>query len=194
MNSNLRKEQILSAAIQLFNDHQPDGVSLNELAQAVGISRPALYQYFTDKDDIVASASKVLHSEVIQKAQRQLATSYPLARRVLNATLDRELEFLRVTLENKSELPWFLDTTDAKVHSVFKGSQREFTTLIRKEMKREGCDNYSSHSVSKSLVASAYGQRLFAQSAEELETMISTSIPLLLENAFSKMPREPIPA
>jgi AcrR family transcriptional regulator len=47
-----RRAAILEAAIQLFADRGFRGVTTRELAQAVGVSEPILYQHFPSKKDL----------------------------------------------------------------------------------------------------------------------------------------------
>lgn len=44
------RERILEAAQRLFVEQGYKGLSMREIAEAVGVSKPALYHYFTDKE------------------------------------------------------------------------------------------------------------------------------------------------
>src|SRR3954467_3461257 len=48
-----RREQILSAAAELFAHHGFHGVGIDDIGAAVGISGPALYRHFRSKDAIL---------------------------------------------------------------------------------------------------------------------------------------------
>ena len=47
------REVILSTALELFADKGYDATSMREIAEQVGISKPALYYHFDSKEDIV---------------------------------------------------------------------------------------------------------------------------------------------
>jgi len=49
-----RREEILDAALALFSDKGLQAVSTRQIAEAAGISQPALYGYFATKDDLIA--------------------------------------------------------------------------------------------------------------------------------------------
>lgn len=51
----LLQRTVLEAAAQLFAERGFGGTSLQDIADALGISRPAVYYYFHSKDDILAS-------------------------------------------------------------------------------------------------------------------------------------------
>jgi len=60
-----RIDYIIDAAEQLFFEKGYDGVSLNEIALKIGISRPALYRYFKNREEIyfavVLRAAKIMN-------------------------------------------------------------------------------------------------------------------------------------
>lgn len=51
-----RRAAIRTAAIEQFMTQGFAATSMADIAEAAGVSRPALYQYFTDKHDVFASA------------------------------------------------------------------------------------------------------------------------------------------
>lgn len=51
----LTRRQILDAAQELIAEVGSAEISLGEIATAVGIGRTTLYEYFTDRDDVIAS-------------------------------------------------------------------------------------------------------------------------------------------
>lgn len=55
MTSIERREAIIDAAINLFSEKGFRGTTTRELAAAVGVSEPILYQHFTNKRDLYAA-------------------------------------------------------------------------------------------------------------------------------------------
>ncbi len=49
-----RQQAILRAAMKLLQDGQADDISMSELAAQTGLSRPAIYQYFSSKQHVLA--------------------------------------------------------------------------------------------------------------------------------------------
>lgn len=68
-----RKEEILECAFSLFSDQGYEKTSLSVIADSYGISRPTLYQYFKDKDEIFCYAIKQITDGMLDK-YRHLAT------------------------------------------------------------------------------------------------------------------------
>jgi TetR/AcrR family transcriptional repressor of nem operon len=52
------RERILDSAAQLFRERGFDGIGLNELMQAAGLTRGGFYGHFESKDDLAAQAVK----------------------------------------------------------------------------------------------------------------------------------------
>jgi AcrR family transcriptional regulator len=49
------KEKILVSAYQHYIDHGYDGVTLRSIAKELGVTHPAVYTYFSSKDDLFSS-------------------------------------------------------------------------------------------------------------------------------------------
>lgn len=49
------RERLIAAAEHLFAEHGPDGVTMRQLASALGVSPMTPYRYFKDKDAILAA-------------------------------------------------------------------------------------------------------------------------------------------
>ena len=63
-----KRDAILRVAIDQFTERGLAGTSMANIAEAAGMSRPALYQYFTDKGDIFQSAFVVMFEELVEHA------------------------------------------------------------------------------------------------------------------------------
>jgi AcrR family transcriptional regulator len=50
--ANARREQILDVALQVFATNGFHGASMNDVADAVGVTKPVLYQHFDSKRDL----------------------------------------------------------------------------------------------------------------------------------------------
>jgi AcrR family transcriptional regulator len=86
-------ERILDAGTRVLEDFGYHGASTNRIAAEAGVSPGSLYQYFSDKDEIVAVIIERLiddFAESIAPALRSAATLDPAARTqtVLEAVLD----------------------------------------------------------------------------------------------------------
>ncbi|WP_299928138.1 TetR/AcrR family transcriptional regulator [uncultured Pelagimonas sp.] len=64
---------ILTAALQTFSQYGYRKTSMEDLARAAGMSRPALYQYFRNKDDVACSLVRGYFTEAVGKVRAALA-------------------------------------------------------------------------------------------------------------------------
>ena len=55
------REKILDVALDLFTDQGFDGTSMREIAERLGISKPAIYYHFASKEDILMALHMRLH-------------------------------------------------------------------------------------------------------------------------------------
>lgn len=50
-----RLDELLTAARDLVREHGPEALSIAEVARRVGLSRPALYEYFSSRHELLAA-------------------------------------------------------------------------------------------------------------------------------------------
>ncbi|WP_238598730.1 SACE_7040 family transcriptional regulator [Saccharothrix sp. ALI-22-I] len=70
-----RREQILSAAAELFARHGFHGVGIDDIGAAVGISGPALYRHFRSKDAMLGEMLTSISERLLEGGQRRVAAS-----------------------------------------------------------------------------------------------------------------------
>lgn len=68
----LQRRAIHAAAIAQFSERGFSATSMANIADAAGMSRPALYQYFRNKGDIFASAFVALFNDHVDRALQAL--------------------------------------------------------------------------------------------------------------------------
>ena len=89
---------ILSAAFDVFMNYGFRKTSMDDIARAAGMSRPALYQVFRNKTEIFRAASLSILESVGHEARAAFTTEKPFAER-LYESLDRSI----LTLHRKIE-------------------------------------------------------------------------------------------
>jgi AcrR family transcriptional regulator len=104
--------RILDACQQTLIEHGYDGASTNRIAATAGISPGSLYQYFPNKDAIVAAVIDRYSDEVTSRVAAQVAGQLDqpaaAAARIMLATLldalDVHPQFLRTVVEQVPRL------------------------------------------------------------------------------------------
>src|SRR5699024_5537327 len=109
---NLVENQILTEATRLFAERGFAGTSLKDIADATGLTRPALYHYFANKEAVLArlgseltparaaELAKLGHLPGKRAVERLHAMVFDTARRHA-----RQPERYRVLLRSDAELP-----------------------------------------------------------------------------------------
>ncbi|MBK5267388.1 MAG: TetR/AcrR family transcriptional regulator [Acidimicrobiia bacterium] len=68
----LTRAQVLEEAERLFGEYGYEQVSLGDVAGAVGIGRTTLYDYFRDKEDLLATLVEEILPATIERMVREL--------------------------------------------------------------------------------------------------------------------------
>ncbi|MDQ1036162.1 AcrR family transcriptional regulator [Streptomyces sp. V3I8] len=127
-----RRSQLLDAALSLFAVRAPEDVSLDEVAEAAGVSRPLVYRYFP-------GGKQQLYEAALRSAAEELELCFaeppdgPLTRRLANA-LDRYLAFV--------------DQHDAGFSALLQGGsvvETSRTTAIVDGVRRAAAQHILSH-------------------------------------------------
>jgi len=69
-----RREELVVAAAGAIAEHGP-GVHLGEIATAAGVSKPVLYRYFSDKDDLLAATTDWVADRIVAAVTDVLRTA-----------------------------------------------------------------------------------------------------------------------
>ncbi|GGJ76207.1 TetR/AcrR family transcriptional regulator [Deinococcus aquiradiocola] len=90
-----RREQILAAALTLWQTHRYPDLTLNAIATGVGVTKAALFAYFPSKEDLFLSLYETLLGDWFAALDRHLRlggthTPESLARTVTALTLERQ--------------------------------------------------------------------------------------------------------
>ncbi len=106
----LRKRQILDAAVHLFFEAGYEGASLRDLANRVGINKATIYHYFETKEEILfhivtEEGQRLLEGvrEVVQRGGRPLEVLEAMVRFQIGYMEDH-VEQVKVLVEEKKSL------------------------------------------------------------------------------------------
>jgi AcrR family transcriptional regulator len=85
------RERIMEAVDELIRSQGIDRVSMTDVANAAGITRTALYNYFPDKPALLLAFTEQVNSAFVERYRRELPSGVSAARR-LSAFLRLQLE------------------------------------------------------------------------------------------------------
>ena len=79
-----RRAELVQAAVRAIDQHGPD-VTIADIAAEAGVSKPVLYRYFTDKDELHAAVGRWGAEEVLAGMLPPLRSDAPVRERVARA-------------------------------------------------------------------------------------------------------------
>ena len=91
-----REQKILEAAMTAFSRYGYERTKMDDIARALGISRPALYKTYRNKEHIFRELAKAVHLEAIDAAQSALKGTNPFCKRLENALIVRDVHLLKI--------------------------------------------------------------------------------------------------
>ena len=130
----LTRTQILAVAQDLFAEWGYEDSSFGDISASVGIGRTTLYEYFTDKDDLLAS----LVEETLPQTIREMVAEIPedcTPTERLRELIVRMVEFVAVDptlgLLLHREVPKLSADAQARVAVAHQGLSHEFADAYR---------------------------------------------------------------
>lgn len=105
-----RRDEIVAQAVALFDAKGYAGTSVSDIAEAVGLSKPALYHWIEHKEDVLFWIHEDVSRMLIENAESRLALERPAAEQLRGITrdllslMDTHRDYLRVFFEHFREL------------------------------------------------------------------------------------------
>jgi AcrR family transcriptional regulator len=92
----MRRAAILNAAKTVFSLYGYQRASMADIAQAAGLSRPALYEHFRSKEDVFRTLATALSDAAIEAAEAAWPEGAGFTEGLTAAVLAKDLEFFRL--------------------------------------------------------------------------------------------------
>ncbi|MEO1657780.1 MAG: TetR/AcrR family transcriptional regulator [Pseudomonadota bacterium] len=105
-----KREAVFDAAADVFAQYGFRRTAMNDIAKAAGISRPALYVLFENKEDLFRQLASNRHNEAISEAVSILEQDGPFTERFTQAILAFERIFYE-PIAGSPHAAEFMDTT-----------------------------------------------------------------------------------
>jgi TetR/AcrR family transcriptional regulator len=129
----VKQEQIVDAAIRRFTHFGIQKTNLSEIAVDLGISKPALFYYYPDKDTLVAAVEERIIREYIEAVEQQFSGT-DTVRGALVKLLDVRMAFFEkyFMLANRLERtdPAVVDSRMAQVKQTLRDQEGELLARL----------------------------------------------------------------
>ena len=132
-----REQEILSAALRLFLEQGEDSVTVEMIADEVGIGKGTIYKHFKSKAEIYLrlmldyerDLSKLLHSESIEKDREALSREY-FAFRMSDPERYRLFDRLEEKVVKSSQMPDMVE----ELHGIRASNFNHLTGVIQQRI------------------------------------------------------------
>lgn len=130
----LTRRQILDAAQDLFSEHGYQDTSLGDIAAFIGIGRTTLYEYFKDKEDLLAS----LVDETLPEVFQEMATLANPEDSFIDQLADLTVRLTEWVVTDPTlglllhrEVPRLSDATQRRIGAAHEDLSKEYARIYR---------------------------------------------------------------
>ena len=137
LEANEKRQNILDAAIGQFSQYGYRKTSIEDIAQEAGISRPSLYSYFSNKEEIFCSLSQMLNDQAFEHARQALLENrgiLPIGERIKLALIAFNVSLYR-TLDESPHGAELMDEGSRLVCDIAQTFYSAFEDLLASEIE-----------------------------------------------------------
>jgi AcrR family transcriptional regulator len=169
---------VVQAATEVFLRYGFARTTMADLAQAAGMSRPALYLVFPSKDDVFSAVIHTMGHQLLSEIRTALATMPTVGEKLLFACRNwgaKGYDLVRQYPDSKD----ILDLSFAAVREVFS----EFQALLVELLAETGRETVVSSTLDDLALVIIYSIRGFTEVAKDSEAfvaMIETQVRLVI--------------
>ncbi len=125
-----RKEQIFEAGARLFAEKGYGRTSLQEVADALGVTKPALYYYYRSKEELLFEITSFVMDRVTADLREVGGASLPPVEK-LRELIRRYVLFFAAHPHELTIMSTEVDSLGPERREVILGRQREYLQLVR---------------------------------------------------------------
>ncbi len=192
-NTNTKADKILGAALGCFKQYGFKRTSMDDIAKAADISRPAIYNLFKNKTDVFRSLSEKFHGKTLESSRTALAARAPLQRRIAGAMTAR-MSPLYALAHDSLHGPELFDVNQSTSADINAQADDDFLQMLTAALQTgldatqitSGPDNLAARELAQFIMANAVGLKSFAFSANDYETLLTKSVGALFQGLTPK--------
>jgi TetR/AcrR family transcriptional regulator of autoinduction and epiphytic fitness len=179
-----KRQRIVSAALAVFFKYGYQRVSMNEIAEAAGISRPGLYLYFSSKEEVFRAAILQFADSLIEEISKGLPSQKTIEEKVRYAFEVWIVQRFDLTL-NSPEAKEISDSSYEFAQDALDQSYEKLesvlASILKGHVKSSGNKKaLSAEKMAHILTSAVRGFKLVAKSATELRKLIRDLVVIIL--------------
>ena len=167
MHQGSREELIMDAAEAVLARFGERRMTMDDVAEAIGLSRPAIYQYFKSKNELVLATLTRLHEQNLNRIEDLIARK-PSHYAGIDIALKERASFLMGLMSKSSHKSWFETSSVREITEKLDEIEARFTHLIGGQLQRLGYTEDDADLAERLLVLFAHDMRHKAKSEKEL--------------------------
>jgi AcrR family transcriptional regulator len=182
----VKRDKVLAAALGVFLRYGYKRVTMNDIAEAAGISRPALYLVFDSKEDIFKSVYehwvKGTLTEIESKID-QLKTPEDKLRAAFELWAVRPFERMRTSSEAAELLECTFGFAQDSVSQGYRSFEKIILPVLKSHSKFQSAKTkVSAEKTAHILSGAVRGFKIVAKDAPEIRSLIKELLILLLDD------------
>ena len=179
-----KRQRIVSAALAVFFKYGYQRVSMNEIAEAAGISRPGLYLYFSSKEEVFRAAILQFADSLIEEISKGLPSQKTIEEKVRYAFEVWIVQRFDLTL-NSPEAKEISDSSyefaQEALDQSYEKLESVLASILKGYVKSSGNKKMlSAEKMAHILTSAVRGFKLVAKSATELRKLIRDLVVIIL--------------
>jgi AcrR family transcriptional regulator len=185
-----KTERIIEAAAKVFLRYGYKKVTMGDLAEAVPMSRPALYLVFDSKEAVFRAVLRSYFDATMAELQAGLPLAESVERQMLYAFevwCVRPFEMTIATPDTKDLLESGYEFAHDVVTAGFDGFEALLAQLLEPVVQHQAAPEMLAQQVARILVSGITGLKQSAGTAGDLRQMIGTLLTLVLAGLGSKI-------
>ena len=180
-----KRDKVLSAALDVFLRYGYKRVTMSDIAEAAGISRPALYLVFESKEDIFKGVYehwvKVTLSDMETKISH-LKTPEEKLRAAFELWTVRPFERMQASSEAAELLECTFGFAQESVNQGYRSFEKILLPILKSHSKFQSAKTkVSAEKTAHILSCAVRGFKIVAKDAPEIRSLIKELLALLLE-------------
>lgn len=177
-----RQLAILASALEAFAAYGFRKTSMDDIAKGAGMSRPAVYLHYKNKEAIVRSLTQAHYAEKIAGVASALSGGGTVPQIIARA-IDAQIDGMAMILASPHGVE-MLDASKSTASDIVDEGEAELTGLYADWLRREAADGRvripdGPDETARTITATLKGVKLTASSADEFERRISQLAALL---------------
>jgi len=179
-----KKDKVLAAALDVFLRYGYKRVTMSDIAAAAGISRPALYLVFENKEEIFTSVYERWVKETlvdIESKISRLKTSEEKLRTAFELWTVQPFERMRASSEAAELLECTFGFAQDSVNQGYRSFEKILLPVLKSHSKFQGAQaKVSAEKTARILSGAVRGFKSVAKDASDIRSLIKGLLILLL--------------